>query len=192
MSVAPKSIPLWLTSQLLLEFQPDLPDAIDHCDVVPTLGAGMSDLIHKSSASQGEIGRAAALAMAHLCGMGGEPSVTFRGFRVYPDAYAPFRADLDVVYDHVVGGLSSAGEPLGVSLQLAGEEPPVFWPYIHIQNLELHGNVVTVHTENTPEELENACVWYGLGHNTVCTIRDAMGRKLPAMGPIAVKEHLLP
>jgi len=194
--IAATTLP-WITEKnchldwsAIRELQRILPEKIPCMDAVPTLGAGMSDLIHKDSPSQTAIGAAAALSMAALCGFGGEPSVTFDHFSILPDPVIPFLYDLEIHYNHVVGSLSASGVPSGVSIQLSEEEPPVFWPNIHIQNLELKGNVIAVHNELSLEQLQNATIWYGLGHNAVCNIRDAAGRLLPAMGPIRIKDYL--
>lgn len=167
-----------------------LPDIIQDSDTVSTINAGLSDLIHKDSYSQYEIGNAAAMSMANLCGYGGASSIKFKGFKIVQSDTVPFRYDLEVYYENVIGELKTFGMPRGFSIQLNGEET-WFYPYKHIQNIESTGNKVKIRNELKYDELLNADIWYGIGNNCVCTISDGGNRYLPAMGPIKVKDNLI-
>ncbi len=172
------------------ELQRTLPNVISNTAAVPTLGAGMSDRIHKNSPSQHAIGRAAAYAMADLCGMGGAKPMTLVSMRLAQNETVPMCLDLVLEFANVVGELRADGEPSGISIQLEGDEPPVFWPNIHLQNLVLRGNTVIVHSEVSAEQFKSAYLWYGIGLSAVCNITDAVGRRLLAMGPVAIKDYL--
>lgn len=167
-----------------------LPTEIKDCDVVSTMNASLSDLIHKDSVSQYEIGKAAAISMAYLCGYGGTPSIKFKGFKIVKSDIVPFWYDIDVYYENIIGDLRSNGTPRGFTMQINGEDS-CFYPFKHIQNIEPMGNKVRIRNELKYEELLNTDIWYGIGNNCVCTIMDEENRCLPAFGPLKVKDHLL-
>ncbi|MBQ7153785.1 MAG: hypothetical protein IJR83_07635 [Clostridia bacterium] len=167
-----------------------LPSIIKDCDTVSTINANLSDLIHKDSDSQYDIGRSAAVSMAYLCGYGGMPSIRFKGFRLSKNIHVPFRYDLDVCYENVSGELRSNGIPKGFSLQCK-DEKSWFFPYKHIQNVEPAKDFVRIHHEMSLDELMEVSVWYGIGNNCSCTVWDSDNRYLPAMGPLKVKDYLL-
>lgn len=167
-----------------------LPTKIKNCDVVSTMNASLSDLIHKDSVSQYEIGGSAAISMAAVCGYGGTPSIKFKGFKIVQNNTVPFWYDLEVYYENVIGDLKSNGVPRGFTIQLEGEDS-CFYPYKHIQNVTPMGNKVHIKNELKYDELLNADIWYGIGNNCVCTIMDGENRYLPAMGALKVKDYLL-
>lgn len=172
------------------EKQRFLPTMIDNCDVVSTINATLSDLIHKDSNSQYEIGRAAAISMANLCGYGGNPSIKFKGFKISKNDTVPFRYDLDVYYENVIENLTSEGAVSGFTIQLSGEDS-CFYPYKHIQNVQTLGNKVRIRNELKYDEILNADIWYGIGNNCLCTVIDGEKRSIPAMGPVKVRDNLL-
>ena len=175
---------------MIREKQRLLPAVIDNSDTVSTINAELSDLIHKNSRSQYEIGSSAAISMANLCGYGGSPAIKFKGFKIVQSDTVPFWYDLEVYYENVSGELKAFGVPRGFTIQLNGEES-WFYPYKHIQNVEPMGEKVRIRNELSYDELLNADIWYGIGNNCVCTVSDGEGRYLPAFGPIKVKEFLL-
>ena len=172
------------------EKQRILPDIFKNSDTVSTINAELSDLIHKDSKSQYEIGKSAAISMANLCGYGGNPSIKFKGFKIVQSDTVPFWHYLDVYFDNVIGEIKAFGAPKGFTVQLDGEES-WFYPYKHIQNIEPMGNKVRIRNELKYDELLNADIWYGIGNNCVCSLSDREGRYLPAFGPMKVKDNLL-
>ena len=173
------------------EQQRQLPEIIKYCDVVSTSNAALSDMIHKDSDSQREIGKNAALAMAALCSFGGKPGIKLKGFKVVQNKIIPFMYTIEVYYENLQGDLKSEGVPNGYSFALSDEKPPVFYPYKDIKSIKLCGDHVEVKTERSYEEVLNGTLWYGLGHNAVCTITDSEGRYLPAFGGLKIKDNLL-
>ena len=167
-----------------------LPEIIVGSDTVSTMNANLSDLIHKDSDSQYAIGKSAAISMAKLCGYGGKTSIRLKGIKVIQNDTVPFRYDIDVYFENVIGELVSFGVPRGFTIQLEGEESWLY-PYKHIQNVEPMGDKVRIRNELKLEDIMNADIWYGIGNNCVCTIEDQEGRYLPAFGPIKVKDYLL-
>ena len=148
-------------------------------------------MIHKDSDSQREIGKNAAWAMAALCNFGGKPAIKLKGFKIVQNEIIPFMYTIEVYYENLQGNLKSDGVPNGYSFALSDEKPPVFYPYKDIKSIKLCGDHVEVKTERSYEEVLNGTLWYGLGHNAVCTITDSEGRYLPAFGGLKIKDNLL-
>ena len=167
-----------------------LPSVIDNSDTVSTINANLSDLIHKDSVSQYEIGRSAAISMAYLCGYGGMQSIKIKGFKIVSSDIVPFYHYLDVYFENVSGELKSNGIPRGFSVGKPTEKL-CFCPYKHIQNVELMGDYARIKTEMEYDDLLDSQVWYGIGNNCVCTISDSENRYLPAFGGLRIKDFLL-
>ena len=167
-----------------------LPDIIPDSDTVSTINSRLSDRIHKDSDSQYEIGNAAAMSMAHLCGYGGASSIKFKGFKVVHHKIIPYRYVVEIYYDNVIGKLKATGVPRGFTMQI-GEGDYCFYPYKDIFDIKAEGEKVSFCSIHTYEQIMSAEIWYGIGNNCVCTITDEGGRYLPAMGPIRIKDYLL-
>ena len=174
---------------LIREKQRLLPEIIDGSDTVSTMNANLSDRIHKDSDSQYAIGKSAAISMAKLCGYGGETSIKFKGIKVRQNETIPFRYVVEVYYDNVIGSLTSDGVPRGFTIQLEGDDGYCFYPYRDIFDIRPEGNKVSIGSIHSYEQIMNADLWYGIGNNCVCNIKDGAGRYLPAMGPIKIKDN---
>lgn len=171
------------------ELQRRLPEHISNLDTVSTANAELSDLIHKNSPSQHRIGKAAAISMAKLCGMGGEGAIKLRCVRATVNPIKPFWYCLDVYYDNLIGELKADGYPYGFTVAPSDAEPPVYNPYIGIRNVSLHGDFARIELEVGEAAARDMKLWYCLGHNAICTVTDSEGRYLPAMGPVNAADY---
>lgn len=86
---------------------------------------------------------------------------------------------VEVVFDHVVGGLKSAGEPYGFTLL---EPDGKIWPLIF--KTTLHGDRVRLHMPQFPPE--GSRLSYGHGLHPICTITDGRDMALPVFAPRAI------
>jgi hypothetical protein len=86
---------------------------------------------------------------------------------------------VDVIFDHVVGGLRAAGEPFGFTfIGQGGKVQPA------IYKTTLHGDRVRLHLG--PGYAAGATLHYGHGLAPYCNITDARGEALPVFGPVPV------
>lgn len=84
---------------------------------------------------------------------------------------------IDVVFDHVPGGLRSTGAPRGFALvDGEGREVPAIF------KTTLHGNTARLHYHPGVILPWNTRLVYGHGRMPVCTITDARGCSLPVFG----------
>jgi hypothetical protein len=96
-------------------------------------------------------------------------------------------AQIDVVFDHLVGGLTSGSEPFGFSLiGPTGNVLPA------IYKTTLHGDRVRLHLG--PGYAAGAVLHHGHGLAPYCNITDGRGEALPVFGPVRLhpREAFLP
>ncbi len=86
---------------------------------------------------------------------------------------------IDVVFDHVPGGLRSAGLPRGFALlDNEGRDAGAIF------KTTLHGATARLHFQLGVKLTGDTRLSYGHGRMPVCTITDARGCALPAFGPL--------
>jgi hypothetical protein len=156
-----------------------LPELVPACATVPAIDLALDDGVHISGRETVRLGRRLADAACHLLGMrGSRPTIAVRGTSVVPGPM-PDGPDVEVRFDHVVGGLRSRGEPLGFALvdgMGAG----------HVLGVTLKGNRAILRTSLPRGRVMAMSLHYGLGFAPVCTITDATDRSLPVFGPLAL------
>ena len=181
--VSPDTGELGLMWNDIRERQRTMDRHIQQLVTLSTIGKTLDDPIHLSSSSQKEVGSQAAEAMYwQLYGSdrnGCLPPPTFRDYRIMKDDFTG-TAVIEVRYDNLHGGLTSAGRPVGFTLCDAEDkltDPQLF-------DIRLRDNVALLRTACPPQELKGRLLYYGYGLTPVCNITDRTGRDLPAMGPI--------
>ncbi len=160
--------PRWNDTQ---EVQRHLPKSIRNLDMVSTIDLPLDDNIHIGAAGMPRLAaRMARVADRLVLGNRREPPMP-RLRAVFPRA----ETHIDVVFDHVPGGLRAVGEPLGFAvLDAEGREVPC------IYKTTLHGDVARLHFMPDTPPPPGARVAHGHGRRPVCTITDARGCALPA------------
>jgi len=162
-----------------------LPETIDNLDVVPTIDLGLDDSIHISGADNEPLGiRLARLADRLALGNRKEKgSIRFRDIKTYTPTGAtdPAQNALEITFDNVVGGLTSAGRPAGFSvLDPEGNVMPMMY------KTRLEGNKVILESTVASAALEAFSLAYGHGLDPYCNITDARGMGIPVIGAQAI------
>ncbi len=172
---------LWWDS--IKEQQRVMHEHISRLYTVAAIGKGLDDAIHIDSKGQRELGREAAGAMYHLlygCDRNGcLPPPVLREITVGDNGVNGL-ALLRLRYDNLHGGLISQGRPSGY--EVLTDEPNV--PPQKVFKITLEGDCAVLHLIVAPEAMRGCRLYYGRGQDPACSITDAAGRSIPAMGPI--------
>lgn len=180
------NIASWMRLQ---ELQRKMEKQISNFSTVSTANAYREDVIHINTDSQEALGQTLAMEMLALLGEKSLRTPRLCSVEVRPAEghLANGRNMIVLTYDHVIGELTSDGNPYGYSITLVDEIPYLF-PYKGIDHIRLSGNQVFIVTQYSLEQLQYGYVWYGAGPNAICTIRDAEGRSPLAMGPVSISQ----
>ncbi len=170
------------------EKQRTLHTFIPTMDTVAAIDGEPDDLIHLSSPAQKTVGERGAMSMANLCGFGGSASPKLRSMELRDDECRPFCAVLVLHYDNVET-LVSVGAPSGFSITATPDEL-LLMPQMRIARIGFDGDAVLLYTEMSREELKKYYVRYGYLNMGYCTIGEANGHLLPAMGSLKIADHL--
>jgi sialate O-acetylesterase len=167
------------------EQQRILPETIDNLDVVSTIDLELDDLIHISGRDYAVLGeRLARIADRLALGNRREKgSIRLKSVGPYErrGALDPAQNALEVTFDNVVGGLRSAGRPVGFSVV---DPDMTAQPMLYKTRLE--GNKVILETSVAGAALEAFQLAYGFGLDPVCNITDERGMGIPMFGPVAI------
>lgn len=155
-----------------------LPNVIRHLDVVPTVDLELDDGIHISGKAYAILGQRMARVAARLAhGDRREiPAIQPLSAKVMEGSASSPR--IEVRFANVVGGLRSAGRPVGF----------VFVDSDHrafdlVYKTVLDGDRVILELSGALERTDLRLM-YGWGRNPHCTIGDARGMALPVFGPL--------
>ncbi len=138
---------------------------LPHVSLVSAIDLGLDDSIHISTPDLKRLGRRLADAADGISALAlRDARLENNGLRVR------------IGFDHVRGGLVSAGRPAGFSLRLAsGQE------LVRIYKTTLESDSAVLHlTEALPQGVN---LWYGWGLNPYCNITDREDAAMPAFGP---------
>lgn len=168
------------------EQQRRLSESIPRLDVVPAADLELDDAIHISAKAFTVLARRMA-SVADWLALGnrrGKGAIRLKSVstRVIPaKKKEPAVTVVEVKYTNVVGGLSSAGRPVGFCLaNTLGEPVSAFYKTI------LKGDTVVLHTVFPLPSLEQMSLHYGYGCDPVVNISDGRGMGLPVMGPVEI------
>lgn len=155
-----------------------LPARIPHLAVVPAIDLPLDDNIHLSGPGQNRLGMRAAQAMQVLREgrKAGAPPIELRDIQVRPNPVTRL-ADIVVRFRNVVGGLTAAGRPAGLTLE-GSELCPC--------RIDLTGDSAVLRVTAGVDQITGG-ICYGAGLDPYCNITDRAGRSLPAFGPIPVR-----
>ena len=167
------------------ELQRKMPEWLSFTATVSTADAALHDMIHLDVASQEALGGRMAEEMIRLLGGNTEPQPVLSSVEVFPHPVRRGNSVIALTFDHVIGELTGVGQPRGFSVTL-DDDTPFLYPYRYLSEIRLEGNRVLLTVEDGYVPAKRACVWYGAGFNTVCTITDGAGRPLSAFGPVKV------
>ncbi|MBR0509089.1 MAG: hypothetical protein IJJ85_03145 [Clostridia bacterium] len=165
--------------------QMQMPQQLNKTATVSTMDASLQDMIHLDAASQERLGGRMAEEMFRLRGGDTEEQPTVGDVTVYPHPINRGRSVIALTFDHVVGELTSVGQPRGFSVTL-DDETPYLYPYRYLSEIRLEGNRALLTVEDGYVPKERACVWYGAGFSCVATVTDGAGRPLTAFGPVKI------
>lgn len=167
-----------------------LPAKIKHLETVAAIDLALDDPIHISTTAFPRLAQRLARAADRLaCGNRSEaPAPRLRSISPITTEKGTGLGLIDVAFDHVAGGLRSAGEPHGFSLVGADGQP---LPLIF--KTTLHGDTVRLHLPAGVQSGE-VRLGYGVGLAPTCTITDARDLALPVFAPVTFgrPEALLP
>ena len=174
----------WMKIQ---EQQRKMEKQISNFSTVSTANAYREDLIHINTDSQEALGQTFAMEMLALLGEKSlcTPKLCSVEVRPAEGHLANGRNMIVLTYDHVIGELTSDGNPYGYSITLVDEIPYLF-PYKGIDHICMSGNQVRIVTQYSAEQLQHGYIWYGAGPNVVCNIHDSEGRAPLVMGPVPI------
>lgn len=155
-----------------------LPQKIEHLETVPTADLALDDKIHISASAFPLLAERLARAADRLAygNRREEPMPRLRA--IIPPHPQKSPSHIDVVFDHVPGGLRSAGLPRGFSLLEGGGNDTAA-----IFKITLHGNIARLHFQKGVMLTGDARLAYGHGRMPVCTITDGRGCALPVFAP---------
>ena len=162
-----------------------MPDWLPSTATVSTADAALQDQIHIDAASQEALGGRMAEEMFRLLTGRGEAQPALSRIEVYPHPVKRNHSVVALSFDHVIGKLTSAGQPRGFSITV-GDETPYLYPYRYLSEIRLEGNQVLLSVEDDYVPVERAFVWYGAGFSSACTVTDSANRPLLAFGPVKV------
>jgi sialate O-acetylesterase len=157
-------------------------ESIPHTGMVASVDLPLDDPIHISTAGQQRLGhRLANLATHDLFPNVKENADTKRGPR---PVSAKFQDGVvRVTFDNVNGRLLSDGRIGGFSIRArAGESAPVLYKAIIDPE---NPNIVDLYI--SPKLPESAVLWYGVGKNPYCNLRDTADMAAPGFGPMAIE-----
>lgn len=155
-----------------------LPRMIKHLETVAAVDLSLDDKIHIAAAAFPALAARMARAADRLAygNRREEPMPRLRA--IIPPHPKKSPTHIDVVFDHVPGGLRSAGLPRGFTLlDGAGLDTGVIF------KTTLHGNTARLHFQHGSPLTGDARLAYGHGRTPVCTITDGRGCSLPVFGP---------
>lgn len=165
----------------LREHQHRLPERIQKLDTISTIDLGLDDNIHISAASFPVLAaRFARAANRLVLGDRREPPMP-RLRAIVPPHSEKSPHHVDVVFDHVPGGLRATGAPRGFTIHDADGRPTDA-----IYKTTLHGGTARLHFHEGTRLPPGASVAHAHGRAPVCTITDARGCALPAFAPTPV------
>jgi len=170
------------------EQQRRLPERIKHLAVVPAVDLELDDSIHISARDHAVLGARVAVAADHLTlGNSKEKGpIRLKSVRAAPRPAGdglPATCVVEARFSNVVGGLRSAGRPVGFALtNAAGAPVSAFY------KTRLQGSRAILETAFGVAALEGMSLHYGYGLDPAANITDARGMGLPVFGPVPVLE----
>jgi sialate O-acetylesterase len=161
------------------ELQRTLPDKIKFLETVPTVDLSMDDAIHIGSHGFPQLALRLASAADRLVykNKKGLRPPQLRGASLVDRPTRPAPMGVEVIFDHVEGGLRSVGEPNGFQFV-----SPEGTPLNLVFKTTLKGNKVLLHLDKKMGLGNN--LFYGHGFAPYCNITDARGFSLPVFGPL--------
>ena len=192
----------WIVAQLARSFEAErdgaawndiqeqqrlLPDQIDCLETVATVDLPLDDAVHLGAVAFPRLAMRMAESAKHLVFQQAakrQPrlcSVVSPSLPVDAKGCTYARPFVEVVFDHVVGGLQAPGEPSGFTLlDVSGAALQ------RIYKTTLHGNRVRLHADWAALREVNPKLVYGHGATPLCNITDARGCAVPVFGPVPV------
>jgi sialate O-acetylesterase len=164
-----------------------LPSHIPNLETVAAVDLAMDDQIHIGAAGFPILANRLARAADRLVNGNKREKRPPQLREVIAPGADAVTSQIDVVFDHVVGGLRSGGEPFGFSLiGPSGNVLPA------IYKTTLHGDRVRLHLG--PGYAAGAVLHHGHGLAPYCNIIDERGEALPVFGPVPLhpREAFLP
>jgi sialate O-acetylesterase len=159
------------------EQQRVLPAKIKHLEVVPAIDLPLDDNIHIAATGYPVLAERFARAADRLVYGNRREAPMPRLKKIISPDPKKSPGQIDVVFEHVPGGLRAAGAPRGFTLlDGQGQEQPVIF------KTTLHGDTARLHFQPAiilPGDIRLA---YGHGRMPVCTLTDGRGCALPAFG----------
>ena len=169
-----------------------LPTKIRNLQVVATIDLALDDTIHISSIAYPRLARRLARLADRMVHRNKKESIapSFREARLHyltKTPVGPMGPSIEIVFDHVVGGLQARECPIGFSVVT---EDGKHWPFAY--KTTLHGHIARLHMIRIPPP--GARLHYGLGVMPVCNITDERDQSLPVFGrqPILKTRAYLP
>lgn len=174
---------------LIRESQRRLAQRLPWVFTLSSINERLDDCIHLSGSSQKRLGIQAAECMyyARYCRKEPDslPPPSYRSCRLYRHPISGWAA-IEVVFDHLVGKLISAGRPAGFSLAPAGQLPDTDMVY----DVSLSGNRALLRLHYQPEDIRGYVLYYGYGLNPYCNLTDERGRSVPCFGPVPLDDNI--
>ncbi len=153
---------------------------IKHLEVISSMDLALDDNIHISATAFPALAERFARAADRLVYGNHREAPMPRLKKILPIDPRNAPGQINVVFDHVPGGLRSSGAPRGFALVEAdGQEVPMIF------KTTLHGDTARLHFQANIILPAGTRLAYGHGRMPVCTITDARGCALPAFGPQA-------
>jgi sialate O-acetylesterase len=154
-----------------------LPGKIKNLEVVAAVDLPLDDNIHIGAAGYPALASRLARAADRLVYGNRREEPMPRLKKIIPPHPKKAPGRIDVVFDHVPGGLRAAGAARGFALvDSEGREVP------SIFKTTLHGNIARLHIQQGLLLPWGTRLVYGLGRMPVCTITDGRGCSLPVFG----------
>lgn len=165
------------------EQQRRLADLVPMLDTISAIGMDKDDAIHLASAEQQRLGKTAAESMCALLWpeKGYLPAPVYKGHTVRSEWLEGYSV-IDIEYDNVYGELRAEGKPNGYAISPKTDKIV----FDMVCKVTVEGNHVLVRVCRPVDELKDWHLFYGFGENPYCNIMDSHGRRIPAMGPIAL------
>jgi len=155
-----------------------LPGKIRNLEMVSAVDLPLDDRIHISATAFPVLAARMARAADRLAYGNGREEPMPRLRAIIPPHPKKSPLHMDVVFDHVPGGLKSEGLPRGFALlDGAGHDTGAIF------KTTLHGNAARLHFQLGVSLTGDIRLAYGHGRMPVCTITDGRGCALPVFGP---------